>query len=82
MVAVENACRSYCVCACTCGTVKIDSTQHMGVRIVKMSTAPSMQSKQASSRTLTLQAKLGMHAKLSPPTAMRIVFLPGCLAKH
>jgi hypothetical protein len=32
---------------------------------VKMSTAPSMQSKQASSRTLPLQAKLGMHAKLS-----------------
>jgi hypothetical protein len=37
----------------------------------KMSTAPSMQSKQASSRTLPLQAKLGMHAQLSPPTAMR-----------
>jgi hypothetical protein len=37
----------------------------------KMSTAPSMHSKQVSSRTRPLQAKLGMHAKLSPPTAMR-----------
>jgi hypothetical protein len=36
-----------------------------GVHVCKMITAPSMHSKQVSSRTRPLQAKLGMHAKLS-----------------